>query len=60
MIIYTLNDYLKIYKIIEKNTYKLREDEEKEADIVYKIKGKEIFFLIEHQTKVDKKWHTEY
>ena len=115
MIIYTLNDYLKIYKIIEKNTYKLREDEEKyliqeknnhnkhdkifrdilndkkevariintyikpktklskeniekyetryitktyeekEADIVYKIKGKEIFFLIEHQTKVDKK-----
>ena len=55
MIIYTLNDYLKIYKKIEKNTYKLREDEEKEADIVYKIKGKEIFFLIEHQTKVDKK-----
>ena len=27
--------------------------DEKEADIVYKIKGKEIFFLIEHQTKVD-------
>lgn len=115
MIIYTLKDYLKIYKIIKKNSCKLREDEEKyliqeknnhnkhdkifrdilndkkevtkiintyikpktklnmrdlekyetryitktyeekEADIVYKIKGKEIFFLIEHQTKVDKK-----
>lgn len=27
--------------------------EEKIADIVYKLKGKEIFFLIEHQTKVD-------
>ena len=27
--------------------------EEREADIVYKIKGKEIFFLVEHQTKVD-------
>ena len=24
-----------------------------EADIVYKIKDKEIFFLIEHQTKID-------
>ena len=115
MIIYTLKDYLKIYKLIKINTYKLREDEEKYitqeksnhnkhdkifrdilndkkevtkiintyikpktklnmqdlekyetryitkiyeerlADIVYKIKGKEIFFLIEHQTKVDKK-----
>ena len=115
MIIYTLKDYLKIYKLIKRNTYKLREDEEKyitkeksnhnkhdkifrdilndkkevtkiintyikpktklnmqdlekyetryitktyeekETDIVYKIKGKEIFFLIEHQTKVDKK-----
>ena len=115
MIIYTLKDYLKIYKLIKINTYKLREDEEryviqeksnhnkhdkifrdilndkkevtkiintyikpktklnmqdlekyetryitktyeeKETDIVYKIKGKEIFFLIEHQTKVDKK-----
>src|SRR5699024_9215905 len=25
----------------------------KQADIVYKIQGKEIFYLIEHQTKVD-------
>ena len=115
MIIYTLKDYLKIYKLIKINTYKLREDEERYviqeksnhnkhdkifrdilndkkevtkiintyikpktklnmqdlekyetryitkiyeerlADIVYKIKGKEIFFLIEHQTKIDKK-----
>ena len=31
------------------STYK-----EREADIVYKLKGKEVFFLIEHQTKVDK------
>ena len=112
MIIYTLKDYLKIYKLLETNIYVLRENEEsymtksshnkhdkifrgiladkKEvskiintylkpktkiyqndleryetkyitkiyeerlADIVYKIKGKEIFFLIEHQTKVDK------
>ena len=28
--------------------------EKREADIVYKLKGKEVFFLIEHQTKVDK------
>ena len=28
--------------------------EDKEADIVYKLKDKEVFFLIEHQTKVDK------
>ncbi len=27
--------------------------EERIADIVYKLKGKEVFFLIEHQTKVD-------
>ena len=28
--------------------------EKREADIVYKLKRKEVFFLIEHQTKVDK------
>ena len=28
--------------------------EEKEADIVYKLKSKEIFFLVEHQIRVDK------
>ena len=28
--------------------------EDKQADIVYKLKNKEVFFLIEHQTKVDK------
>ena len=28
--------------------------EDRQADIVYKLKEKEIFFLIEHQTKVDK------
>ena len=26
----------------------------KEADIVYKLKGKEVYFLLEHQTKVEK------
>lgn len=33
--------------------YVTREYEEKEADIVYKIKDKEGYFLMEHQTKVD-------
>ena len=28
--------------------------EEKELDIVFKLKNREVFFLIEHQTKVDK------
>ena len=28
--------------------------EEKVADIVYKLKNKEVFFLLEHQTKLDK------
>ena len=28
--------------------------EDRQADIVYKLKDKEVFFLIEHQTKVDK------
>ena len=27
---------------------------EKEADVVYKLKNREVYFLIEHQTKVDK------
>lgn len=37
--------------------------EEKESDIVFKLKNREVFFLIEHQTKVDKlmaKRLTEY
>ena len=37
--------------------------EEKESDIVFKLKNKEVFFLIEHQTKTDKlmaKRLTEY
>ena len=28
--------------------------DKRESDIVYKLKGKEVFFLVEHQTKVDK------
>lgn len=33
--------------------YITKKFEYKNADIVYKIKGKELYFLIEHQTKVD-------
>ena len=29
--------------------------ENQESDIVYKVKGKNVFFLIEHQTKIDYK-----
>ena len=25
----------------------------KEADVIYKLKNREVFFLIEHQTKID-------
>ena len=28
--------------------------EERQADVVYKMKNKEVYFLVEHQTKVDK------
>lgn len=33
--------------------YITKKFEYKNADIIYKIKGKELYFLIEHQTKVD-------
>ena len=35
------------------NSYITKKYKAKEADIVYKLRGKEIFFLIEHQSKVD-------
>ena len=35
-------------------SYITNEFQNKEADIVYKLKEKEIYFLIEHQTKVEK------
>ena len=35
-------------------SYITRHFQNKETDIVYKLKGKEIYYLIEHQTKVEK------
>lgn len=40
---------LEIYNV----NYITKDFKYKQADIVYKIKGKQIYFLIEHQTKVD-------
>ena len=36
-----------------KNSYITKNYKERESDIVYKQKGKEIFFLIEHQSSID-------
>ena len=53
-----LNKYLELEieeKDIEKYTRKfvLPELENRESDVIYKLKNEQIFFLIEHQTKVD-------
>ena len=53
-----LNKYLDLKieeKDIEKYTRKfvLPELENRESDVIYKMKNEQIFFLIEHQTKVD-------
>ena len=53
-----LNKYLDLKieeKDIEKYTRKfvLTELENRESDVIYKMKNDQIFFLIEHQTKVD-------
>ena len=55
------NKYIKpknrlVKEEIEKyeTSYITNEFQNKEADIVYKLKEKEIYFLIEHQTKVEK------
>ena len=53
-----LNKYLDLEieeKDIEKYTRKfvLPELENRESDVIYKLKNEQIFFLIEHQTKVD-------
>lgn len=42
-------EQLEIYN----SNYITKKFEYQNADIVYKIKGKEVYFLIEHQTKVD-------
>ena len=36
-----------------KNSYITKNYKERESDIVYKQKGKEVFFLIEHQSSID-------
>ena len=56
-----INKYGKIKNTITKEkiekyetSYITKNFQNKEADIVYKLKGKEIYFLLEHQTKVEK------
>lgn len=39
----------------QKNNYINKQFEKRESDIIYKIKNKEIYILVEHQSKVDKK-----
>lgn len=60
-IVKLVNKYIMPEKKIEEEKiekydtkYITKEFKEIEADIVYKIKNKEIYFLIEHQTKLDK------
>ena len=37
------------------NSYITQKSKSKEADIVYKLKNEEVFFLVEHQSTIDKK-----
>ena len=62
--VYIINEALKLKENkrikeeeIEKynSSFITKEYKEREADIVYKLKGEDIFFLIEHQSKVDYK-----
>lgn len=39
----------------QKNNYINKQFEKRESDIIYKIKNKEIYILVEHQSKVDKR-----
>ena len=39
----------------QKNNYINKQFERREADIIYRIKNKEIYILLEHQSKVDKR-----
>ena len=55
-----INDFLEPNKKIEStklekytNSYITKKYKSKEADIVYKLKDEEIFFLVEHQSKID-------
>ena len=56
-----INKYIKPKKILTKEeieryetSYITRAFQNKEADIIYKLKEKEVYFLFEHQTKVEK------
>ena len=54
-----LNKYLKLEINLEdlekyNSSFITNKYQNKESDIVYKLKNKNIFFLIEHQSKVDK------
>ncbi len=57
---YIINKALKLAKTIDEkeiekytNRYITEEYTDKETDVVYKMKNKEIYFLIEHQSRVD-------
>lgn len=39
----------------QKNNYINKQFEKRESDIIYKIRNKEIYILIEHQSKIDKR-----
>ena len=39
----------------QKNNYINKQFEKRESDILYKIKNKDIYILVEHQSKVDKR-----
>ena len=56
-----INKYINVKNEIKKEQIEKYETryitnnyQNKEADVVYKLKGKEVYFLIEHQTKVEK------
>ena len=56
-----INKYINVENEIKKEQIEKYETryitnnyQNKEADVVYKLKGKEVYFLIEHQTKVEK------
>ena len=58
-VLYLINKFSKVpLKVtdIEKynSSYITKKLKNKECDVVYKIKGKELYYLIEHQTAVDK------
>ena len=60
-VIKIINKYVNVENELKKEEiekyetrYITKNYQNKEADIVYKLKGKEVYFLLEHQTKVEK------